>query len=184
MKKNKGQMNLETIGKVMVVVLTLAVLFIAALLTVSILTSSSVIPQSSLTATVVNESGFLNTSGYVLTKVNILGFSNPTVVLMINGSSGLPVTSGNYTMGTNGVITNKSAVVWGNVNFTYTYGYNTQTANDANNVANNASYGGALFFTNIPTIFTVLGVAAIIAIIGLLVIVIRRIRERESMSYT
>ena len=48
---------------------------------------------------------------------------------------------------------------------------------NANNTAliiGNTTYGTTLFFANIPTIFTVLGVVAIILVIGLIIYAVRR----------
>ena len=183
MKSKKGQMNLDKIGKVMLVVLTIALISVVSLLIISLMTSTNVLSYGSLTGLTVNESGYINQTGYTLVSSTVRGFTNPTIVVAINSSSQQILAAGNYTISGN-IIRNATPQSWNVVNMTYTYNYNTRTTNDATDLANNASYGNVTFFTNVPTIFTVLGVTAVIGLIGALVIVVRRLRERSDMSYT
>lgn len=178
----KGQLNLETIGKTTIVILTLVILSISALLILTIMSSDSVIDQSSLSTTVANENGHVNVTGYTLSTSTIRGFASPTITLVTNRTSGATIAAGNYTVSSVGVVTNASSAQWNLVNITYTYNYNSLTANNVNEIAGNVSSGNVTFFTNIPTIFTILGIVLIISVIGLLVVVVRKLKERESIS--
>lgn len=71
-----------------------------------------------------NESTFINVTGDTLNGASANGFRNAIAVVAINGSSGLVINSGNYTLNTTtGVLKNSSvsSIVWANVNFSYTF---------------------------------------------------------------
>lgn len=52
---------------------------------------------------------------------------------------------------------------------------NSQSANQTNNVINNITTGGANFFSQVPTIFTILGIVALIGAIVLIIYFVARI---------
>lgn len=54
---------------------------------------------------------------------------------------------------------------------------NSLNANNTGNIINNVTSGATNFFVNVPTIFTVLGVVAIILVIGLIIYAVRRFSE-------
>ena len=50
-------------------------------------------------------------------------------------------------------------------------------ANNTATIISNTTYGTSAFFANVPTIFTVLGVVAIILVIGLIIYAVKRFSE-------
>lgn len=53
----------------------------------------------------------------------------------------------------------------------------SQNANNTNAIIANTTAGTTSFFTNVPTIFTVLGVVAIILVVGLIIFAVRRFSQ-------
>lgn len=72
--------------------------------------------------TVTNETGAAaNATGYTLDAVSERGFRNPSITQARNGSSGVVVEAGNYTLSSAGILTNATAVIWPNLHLDYTY---------------------------------------------------------------
>lgn len=111
--------------------------------------------------TVINESGFINSSGYTVTKAGVAGFASPTIVRAINGTSGVLIPSGNYTISSTGVIRNATASVFPTANITYSYNY----GGDA--YAPMSSVLSAIL--KVPTFMAIIVLVAVLAVVILLV---------------
>ena len=108
---------------------------------------------------------WINGSGYNFSKASVPGFNGVAVSSIVNTSNGLAITSGNYTIASNGLLYNATSTVWTNVNVSYTYLYGEGAYNGAvksvNGVAGFADYInlivlGCVIFVVIGVIFLVM----------------------------
>ena len=115
LKQKKGNINL-IIPAILALVLGAAVLFFGLIINDKLRDTSAI-----YSTTVINESGWLNQSGYTFTPASAgSGFNSPSIIQIINGSSGSVITSTNYTIVGN-TIYNASAVKYDKANITYSY---------------------------------------------------------------
>ena len=164
----------------------LAVMILALVLILnSVLTASqniNGIVYSSGSAT--NESGWINQTGFTLQQsYNYSTSFTPTIVSIVN-NSGSPIASGNWTL-TGRILTNKTATTYPAVKITYTFIYDN-TLNDTisstaiNSIQNNILSMVINFFALAPTIGTIFAVCILIAGIVLLVVYVRKMKDKES----
>lgn len=140
---------------------------------------------------VINETGFANSSGYTVSGASATGFRNPALTALFNRTSGLSVALNNATISSVGVVRNATAVVWNNLSISYTYEYNTTSTSPYNTVLNTGIVTNVLnmvsnFFALMPTVGTILAVVILIGGIVLLVIYVRKMKDKGTSegSYT
>lgn len=184
-KDKKGVFGLTAIQQFFVLILGIAILAYVIIVIMGVLSQTNILPLA--TSTVINESTYINTTGstdYLQCGntfcYEVPGFSGITVVYMINGSSGLPITSGNYSINNAGLITNTSLQVWDEVNVTYTFGSWSSAAKQTNLILSNSSSGITAFFSNISPVYSILAVLVIILVLVVLVRVVSGGGSRES----
>jgi len=172
----KGQLNLELVKSVLITVLILGITAITLFLVIVPLLSTEsaievqngVIANNTKLATLFNSTSNLS----IVSALNCKILS----VYVINSSTGYSISAGNYTFdGCNIVAT---AAVTSNplvnntlINVTGTYTYDNTYATD---IVNNVTGGTTNFFTYVPTVFTVLGVAILIGFVALIIYAISR----------
>lgn len=158
-KDKKGQMNGLALA-VMALVVATFVLVLGIQLLAGFQTATD-----DYQATVVNETGWMNNTGYRLAKYNTVGFNNPVIVEIRNGSNML-VTVANYSLNQstyylyNSTIINYSAV---NITYTYYYGQEAYSATNKS-IVGNASFAD---YWQIIVLAVVIGVV-IALIIGVM----------------
>jgi hypothetical protein len=114
MRSKKGVNLAQGVGAVLTLVL-IAVLVIVAVYMFSSLGSTYTSP----TLSIVNETGWLNSTGDRLTNASDCGFQSASISNIYN-TSGIIIQPANYTL-VNGILYNNTAIVWKDVNITYTY---------------------------------------------------------------
>lgn len=118
----------QSVGGLFNAVLIIAAIGILIALVMYIMSNiSTSIDTDNVAASVSNELGFINSSGYTLDGASAKNFGALVISSVTNTTSGVAVTSGNWTV-SSGVFTNATAVVWPAVNITYTYTYTADTA--------------------------------------------------------
>ena len=130
---------------------------------------------TSTTGTTTNETqtGFINTTGTSAVTNSALLNSVVTVTAVYNSTDGAVIPTANYTAGTDGALTNATAVTYdGLVNVSYTYVYDAE--NTATGVINDTTTSIASV-TDWFDIFIVIG--AMVVLILLTVIIIVAIRS-------
>jgi len=154
------------IVSVFVLVLVIAILSGLTFLFVAQLKTNAMDTSDKATFTVTNESSaWLNNSGYTLDRANEPSFASVSITLIQNGSDGKTVTSGNYSISAAGVLTNASAVVWTNVNVTYTYSAIASDARTAYESINDTEAAGATITTYLSLIFLAVIFGAILTLV-------------------
>jgi len=162
MKTKKGVMN-QLIG-VFVLVLIVAILAGMTFLFIANL-KSNVVSSTTESNSVINETGWINQTGYSL-KGNGDGDilqSNYVITSALNRTSGLPiVVTGNITVGSTGIVTNASAIIWNNASISYTY---QDVKPSAYNAVNNTESASAGIIAYLPLVFLALIFGAILIIV-------------------
>lgn len=168
-RKDKGVAGLTILLAVVAMVFIIGFLVMVFAIIGASLAENSATPTS---VTTVNETGWINQSGYTLGNVGANGFTNPSIVTIINASSNLSIGSGNYSLSNAGVLTNASSVVWSSVKITYTYTY------DANNTATEAITDTTTSIAGVSSWFPIIiTITVMVALILLTVIIIVAIRS-------
>lgn len=177
----RGVFGLTSVQAFFVIILSLALLAYVIVTVMGTLEQSSIVPTSSLAGRVNNESGFINSTGDFLNSITVPGFTNPAILIVINGSNGAIIPTTNFTLRSDGFYQNSStsAQFWQNVNITYTYNYNSQAANQVDTILLNTSTGIVNFFTAVNPVYAIL---AILVIILVLVVLVRVVAGNESFS--
>jgi len=186
MRDKKAMMGLDTVKVVLVVLLTLGVIAIAMFVALTSLQPAVESLDRSNTGTVTNESTTkaMNYTWTYTFNTSISGQRNPTCTItsVINGTDGVSINSGNYTVpstlgGCNIKASTPSAgfnsTVW-KVSYTYVY-----ASPDSYNAVSNITNGSVNFFKQIPTVFTILGVIVIILAVGIIIVAVMRFGNRE-----
>jgi len=169
-QQKKGQIGLDVVKGVMVMLLVLSVLGITSFLVLTSLTDA-VGKTNALSGNVYNESGaYLNSTGYTLATTGLDDFV-PTIVTVHNASNGVILLAGNYTL-TGNVLYNATTTTYSAVNVTYSYTYTTPTQSSA--VEGNVTTAIGDFFGNSGTIFAILVVVIIMLAIGVAISVVNR----------
>ena len=116
--------------------------------------------------TITGENGaFINSTGYNISITGNPGVNNIAITTAINDTSGVLIPAANYTVSTAGIVTNTSlGTTFANVSFNYTY-----SGGGAAFIGADASITGLL---NLPTLFGLIVLIAVVGIILLLIIVV------------
>src|SRR3990167_2702374 len=112
-----------------------------------------------------NETGWINTSIYRLNHSLALGFSDPVVVVASNASNVI-ITSGNFTVSSDGLIQNTSGnsnLYGAYINFSYTY--NRITDLNAYEKVNDTEDAGATVVDYLPLVFLALIFGVILTVV-------------------
>ena len=173
LKDKKAVFGLTSVQQFFSIILGLALLAYVIVVIMGTLSGSTVIPAASLSGLINNETGFLNSSGDFLNVFanGTLGASNPVLLTVYNTSTAaVLLPAANYSLNTvTGLVTNGTAVTYTNVNFTYTFNYNSQAFNQANNILTNTSTGITGFFSSINPVYAILAILVIILVLVVLV---------------
>jgi hypothetical protein len=163
----KGQYGINVVVAVSMALFVLLLIGIAIIVGSNALITTSVFPAT--TGTTTGETGWLNKSGYTLTQASIIpGFSSPSIVTITNATSGVLLSSGNYTL-TGNVLTNGSASSFATVTINYTYSKYSDPYNQVNGIVGNNSNALSGFFGNSSTFFSILTVVVIMIFLGLMI---------------
>lgn len=183
---NKGQSTFKTVGTAMVAILILALIAISVIFIANVMDGENVLaPETLYNGKFQNQTIILNKSSQAVggsgTPSACLNLRSPTLanIVMTNQTHGTIISAGNYSV-SGCSFTNTTTFAGFTVNVTADY-YSIYDS-DAVAIVGNTSIGVTGFFTTVPTMFTVLGITAIIVIIGLLVIAIRAYSSRDSMA--
>jgi len=147
---------------VFVLILIVSILAGLTFLFVSSLKTNVVTTTATTSGSAVNESGYINQTGYTLTQSTRLGFNNPAIVTIINGTSGAVIPSGNYTL-TNNVLRNATASNFNPANITYTYSYIGEPT--AYNAVNGTESAGYTLVSYLPLIFLAIIFGALLTLV-------------------
>lgn len=182
--KNKGQIGLDTVQVFIVTLLILGVMAIALFIGLNQLINSGAVGTTAESSkqTLSNETITLidNSTGGIPSTVD--GQRVPITyygLILTNSTSGVVVASGNFTTNSNGTFFSSPTSGYNNTNvnvsgqFTYTVNSNSQA------VVSNVTSGTTGFFTNIPTVMTILGAVVIILAVVLIIGAVGRIRNRS-----
>lgn len=149
-------------------ILAVIVIFVV----VSTIDEANLLRETASTTTTTDLGAILNSSAtHTLTDWTARGHSW-AITLIVNGSTGDIITTGNYTFdSTDGTIVNSTAWVWDNVNITYTYigPTNYEDATDA--MTGNFTEGVDNVSTKIPTILLI---GAVVLLFGVIVLLVRQ----------
>lgn len=168
----KGIIGFDTVKVVIVSLLIIAVLAIASFAAITPLNSvANTVGLYSGTET--NESGYVNATGYTLAKSTLTNFASPTITAVYNTTNGSLIGSNNYVL-TGNILYNNTVTNWANVKVSYTYQYNTPAANS---VIGNTTVGFGNFFSQVPTIMTLLAVIVLILIIAIVIVAVTRFQS-------
>ena len=122
----KGIQLNQAFGAVLTLVLVAVLVIIAIVIFVSLATSF----EGAISSTVTNESLTPTDVGVSVAEATACGFGDFSVTEILNGSSSEIISSGNYTVGSTGTITNlTSEYVVNPWNVTYTYTYGSEACN-------------------------------------------------------
>lgn len=166
----KGVFGLTSIQQFFAIILAIALLAYVIVVIMGTLNTSGILGVSS--ATVFNETGFINRSADILNHATDPGFSNPVMLFATNATDGVAIVAANFTLLSNGTITNATAVEFPKANFTYTFNSNSPVGNNANSILGNTSSGVTSFFSNINPVYAILAIMVIILVLVVLVRVV------------
>ena len=157
MKRKKGQL-----GSLQGYVATLV--FVGIMIAAGFFVIQEFLDQEEFSDTYVNatdNTAWINTTTYTLSGASDPGFNTPVISYVRNATTDLLITSGNYSVNSQGVVHNESTDSWGNVNITYTY-----YRGDESWVGVNDTLGSML------TVSSLLPLIILIAIIGIILTII------------
>lgn len=167
----------NTVVSILLAVIFIVVVVLAMFIIFGVInTTSSQLGPGPINFKGLSEIGFVNSSGYSLNTSSISGFSSPSISAMVNYTSGLLIQSANYTVNSNGLITNQTSIVWSNVSINYTYQtiYSSGNLSSSNNYIQNSVVSMILnAFSLLPTMGTILAVIILIGVIVLLIVYVR-----------
>ena len=139
----KAVFGLNAVQAFFAIILGLAILAYVIVILMGILGNAMIIPHN--TVTIYNELGYINQTVDTFNQKINSTYTNPTncrVLNAINYSSGLVISSGNYTINYAGCLwTNSTNVTWNNVTFNYTMEYDSNAQNQLNSITGNTSTG-------------------------------------------
>ena len=170
---NKGQNVGLTLGLIFGVA-TLIISVIIAFTIVTTLSDANLLDAGRLSTTATNESGFVNSSGYTLTAFNTFRHASLAITTVRN-DSGIVITSGNYSVDANGVVTNLSGA-WAGTFFDYTFDNRTNEEISTELLRTNYSLGVNEVSDKVPTILLIAIIILIIGALALLVGVWQRMK--------
>jgi hypothetical protein len=174
----KGVFGLTSVQQFFAIILGLGLLAYVIVVIMGTLSDSTILPVSSLSGYVINETGgWLNKSGYPLAQSTLRGFTNPVITRATNVTDGTAYPAINYTVTATGVIATSAAIggmnlTTGQVYYSYTYNYNSDSYNNAKDVLTNTSGGITSFFSAINPVYAILAILVIILILVVLVRVV------------
>ena len=145
---------------------------IIAFVIVSTLNDANLLQEGRTTVTISNEAGgYINDTGYTLASTTLLRYlpESGAIVEIYNATDTVLIAPGNYTLSTDGVLTNTTDVVWTDVNITYTYTQKTNEEVSTTALTTNFTAGVDNVSSKIPT---VLLIGAIVLILGVLVLLV------------
>ena len=173
MDSKKGQSAGLVLGLVFGIV-SLIIAVIIAFTMVSTLSNANLLSGGRVLTTATNESGFVNSSGYTLSAFNTYRHASLAITAVRN-DSGIVITSGNYSVDSNAIVTNLSGA-WVGTFFDYTFRNRTTEEMSTEGLRSNFSNGVGNVSDKIPTVLLVAIIVAVIGILALLVGVWQRMK--------
>lgn len=166
----KGQLGLDVVKGVLVLVLTIAVIAVTIIVIMPEVRDAAENLQTQ-NGVGVNETLTTVTETGETLSANTLRNIVCTFGLVTNATGGETIPANNYT--TSGCTISAVGTHYNNTNWnvSYTYTYDDPFAAE---ITGNLSVGTTDFFDNAPTIFTILGVVAVIAAVTLIIVFVRR----------
>ena len=114
--KNKDKRGMS-VGDIYPVMLTIALVAILIAVVLIVLTNFSA--QSVDSFIVTNESGWVNATQYTLGLAGECGFTNPSIISIVNGTDGIVIANANATLASSGVLNATSAYNWNDTRISY-----------------------------------------------------------------
>lgn len=131
MEQKKGIQLNQAFGAVLTLVLVAVLVIVAIVIFVSL--GDSFANISSVTIT--NETGaYINGTSYTTDDAGDCGFGAATVTQILNTTDGILITSGNYSLSSDGVLTNLTSTTWSNVLLSYTYTWGSEACTASENM--------------------------------------------------
>jgi len=156
---------------------SLVIAVIIGFLIVSTLTDAELLEGNRASTTITNETGaemtvYINATGYTLagaSSVNVVPGSY-AITGAFNGTEATAiVVAGNITVSDAGVVTNSSALAWGNATLSYTYSTKSSEEVSSDDLSLNFTKGVDNVSGKIPTVLLVAAIVIILGILALLV---------------
>ena len=147
-KSKKGQMGGLENAPLVVMIIGLVFLSMATFAFIGERYGTALLTETS--TSVVNETGHINSTGYTLAGANVLNANGFAISVAINGTDNAVIGSGNYTVSSTGVVTNATAVEYGDADITYSYSYDiasvayNSTDSLQTELSNNTSIAGII----------------------------------------
>lgn len=120
-KQNKKGIMLNTAFPAVLAVVLIAIAVIIGIFVFQNLQGNF----TGVAATTINETGSLTGAGYTLANSSDCNYANPTILQVINSSSGLLIDSGNWTL-TGSTLVNATDLNIGGIKITYSYTWGGQ----------------------------------------------------------
>lgn len=155
-KNKKGIMLNQAAGAVLALVLIAVLVIVSLYMFSSIGTSVPSVPQ-----TVVNESATLSAAGDALNNNTDCAFTSPSIISVVNTSTGVTIPAANYTLSSTGILRNATAI--------------TNVMAGANKVTYSYSYGGPAcvasdgIITQFATYPALIGLVGTIIFLGIII---------------
>lgn len=123
--------------------------------------------------TVTDEAGWINTTTYTLAEAS--GSRTSYVITgALNTTDSQMLLAGNYSVDSNGVVTNASATEWEAITFNYTYENFSPEEQATNNLTGNFTEGINEISAKIPTVLLIAAIVLILSVLAILVLVWKR----------
>jgi len=166
----KGQMSGGLITGLIFGIASLVIAVIIAFVIVNTLTGANLLQDNRITTAVTNETGWLNATAYTLDNVatNNLGYTMTAVYVNTSTDYEL-VTTANYSLSSEGVVTIVGSEDYSDALYSYTYTTKTNEEVSTDTLSGNFVEGVDNVSAKVPT---VLLVAAIVLILGALVLLV------------
>lgn len=179
----KGVLNLEAPRAVMIFILTLAVIAIAIFLGLTQLVNTT---PALNTRTITGNSFSNNTirlNDTAQTPAAVAGLRNVVLssVTVTNATGGPIIQAGNYTI-SGGTFIAAIPSQYNGTNVNVSAAYTNDVNADGLNIVNNVTTGTTGFFTNIPTVFTILGAVVIITAVSLILFAVNRFTQSSGSN--
>lgn len=169
---------LMIVGGVMLVLLTLGVLGVATFLVMDSLSSATSIAGVGSTTWLTANTSTVKAMNYTTTYVISTDNNCLATVTAMNSSGQTIGVTGNYSVSGCTITPLSTAMAGINNTIWLINGYYTSNKG-VNEVTNNVTVGIGNFFTNIPTIFTILGIVALIGAIVMIIYFVTKLGGRE-----
>ena len=183
----KAVLQLNTVGAVILALLVLSLLVLAGFVVVSEMTNVYESTETPVFGAIVNETvSSVGTGAYKpLTVLYSDATPNPicTVMIVINSSTSAEINTTLRTVSNCQLIGTTDGVAAGhnNTDWKVTYNYTSNTPY-ISSIEQNLTYGTTNFFSNVPTIFTLLGVTVLIVFISLVIVIVLRFASGEGKT--